>query len=149
MTGDLSVIGKLAKVRALFPRKFDPIIESLKVGVKSITVRSSILGIPASYDPEKEAISINPDADWAKIAAQINARHPGLKIIPEHAIVFMVLHEFGHSLRRKQVLAMPHRNLLNIKDSAFFFMDQREIFVEEYEADLYAKKRFLEWRGRP
>ena len=148
--GAFSILANIAKVQSLFPRGFPVITEGLKAGVGKIRLRKSLLGIPAFFDPETNEIEIDPEADWKKLAAGINARYPWLGVTPEDAPVFMYLHECGHARRREHVLAMPHRNLRGIRGSAFFLMDQIVIGEEEEAADDYARERFRKWReGRP
>lgn len=139
-------LASLRAVQALFPATFSPLAEALKAGVKMIRLRKSYLDIPASYLAEEEEIELDPGADFKKLAAGINARHPGLGVTEQDAIVFTFLHECGHARRRKHVLGMQHRNLRGIGHSSLFFMDQLAIGEEEYQADEYAKERFKKWK---
>jgi hypothetical protein len=62
----------------------------------------------------------------------------------EEAFAWLVLHEIGHCLRRKQLLAMPRRNTIGGRNLSLF--DQEEIAREESAADEYAKERFRKWK---
>jgi hypothetical protein len=139
-------LADVRRVQSLFPATFSVLAEALRADVKSIRVRSSSLGIPAAYFAEEEEIELDPAADWKKLAVQINARHPGLGVTPEDAIVFTFLHECGHARRRQHVLSMQHRNLRKIGHSSLYFMDRLAIGQEEYEADEYAAMRFRIWK---
>jgi hypothetical protein len=119
----------------------------MAAGVKRIEARESLLGLPASYDPEEERITFDLRADWKKAAAEINARHPGLGVTEEDALVFAFLHECGHARRRHHVLKMQHRNLRWIGNSSLFLMDQIAVGEEEMHADDYAKERFRKWKA--
>lgn len=136
---------RLEKFRSLFPPGFPFVTEALKAGVESMTLRKSPLGIAASYNPERNEISLDPDAPWEKIALQIG-KQLRLEITPAEARAYTLLHEFGHAKRRKHVLGMQHRNTLGIARSPLFLADQIDIGVEEYEAEEYAKWRFKKWR---
>lgn len=139
----------IAEVQALFPAGFNPIRECLKAGVSQIELGA--LGVyskaPGSYDPDEQAIRLDPGLsalDREQLAREINKRHRGLGVTSEDVYVFVLFHELAHHLRRRRLLGMPRRNGLLARLS---FWEREEIFGEEYEAEAYARKRFLEWKG--
>lgn len=142
--GATDLLRNLGRVQALFPPGFNAVAEALKAGVCSIRLKKGILfGINASFDPEEMAIDINLEADREKIVATAR-RRTGVEIKVEEAFAWVLLHEIGHCLRRKQLLAMPRRNTIGGRDLSIF--DREEIDREESAADEYAKERFRKWK---
>ena len=124
-------------------------------------------GAAGSYDPFIEEIQFDPNTDWEKYAATVNARLPGLGITAENAIVHSFFHEIGHAMRREHFLKMrtgrlDHTGtpgislnfLLAMRESPAYlagqlpFVDEWiQIFAEEKWANAYAAERFRKWKG--
>lgn len=146
MADAAAILENVARLRALFPEGFDPVMEALKAGVGSVRLRKSSLGIAAYYSPEENAIYLDPHADWGKIAGEVAGRFPWLGIDPENVKIFLYAHEISHARRRQHILGMAHRNLRQIRGSALHFMDRLAVSEEETLADDFARARFRKWK---
>lgn len=143
-TDAADILRAAASMQDLFPPGFPAVPECLKAGVRTVRLKKGILfGINASFDPEEMAIDINLEADREKIVATVR-RRTRIEIKAEEAFAWLLLHELGHCLRRKQVLSMSRRSTFGGGDLSFF--DREEIDREESAADEYAKERFRKWK---
>lgn len=132
----------------LFPLAALPLIEEAvrASGVAKITFRKSLLGIPAQYNPEDNEIEFDPDADWAALAPRAS-RALGLRVEPDEAALAILLHECGHSCRRR---FLPRVNTFFRK---LALSDQVDVNEEEEAANQFARERFRKYlwatgRGR-
>jgi hypothetical protein len=142
------LLRNLGRLQALFPPGFNVAAECLRAGIEKIELAST--GVysksPGMYCAEGKTIRLDPDLtdhDRAQLARKINHRHRGLGVTSEDVFVFVVLHELGHHVRRRNLLAMDRRNMLG---GGLGLAEGETICMEEHEAEQFAMRRFVEWK---
>lgn len=140
------VLGEKARpessvLRDLFPPGFDALAVAREHGVTlRLAKEGEVLGrVPAHYDPATRMVTINPRIDREKVAAEIKKRC-WVNVPPEHAHVWLLLHEIGHHERRAHI---PRRNGLLQPLSVWEMIEHDE---EEKAVDQVAEKLYYGWK---
>lgn len=131
-----TALERLGMVQSLFPPGFSVLAEMLRHGVKAIRLTDGgFLRYSAAYDPEEQAIELNPNLDRERLARVISERN-GVRLEPGEVILWAFLHELGHHKRRR-----ARSGVLNAA-----LNPSGENQLEDWLAEQYARKRFLAWR---